>query len=355
MRQVRNAQFVDQYNLPIASATKLPANAVQRPHICGRFPYLFTSLNTYATIERFMPLGADGRKSRSGEAACIGGACLTSSAVITTVECPKVMAQLNQTPGSVTPTWFGILKEHGVGRLLRGYDATVLRESFFSCALLGSPFISRELRSRLVEPTLAAGEDGSWSHRLASAVDGRDMLTTSFCMGLLGAKHREIRKAGPVSRVSRLTRAPSPSLLSLALARSLSPISSLPPARSLSLIVPLIAPSPLAAVGFITNGPDQLKTRIQFGQFMSLPEAFAWQMREGGGVRALYGRAALFRAFYTGHGVLALNFMRHKVRALCAWSRGNTHRVDQHTRRHVHLHPRALCACSPRRRAVDGW
>ena len=35
--------------------------------------------------------------------------------------------------------------------------------------------------------------------------------------------------------------------------------------------------------------------------------------REGGGVRALYGRAAIFRAFYTGHGVLALNWCRHKV------------------------------------------
>ena len=33
-------------------------------------------------------------------------------------------------------------------------------------------------------------------------------------------------------------------------------------------------------------------------------------------VRALYGRAAVFRAFYTGHGVLALNFMRHKVEAV---------------------------------------
>ena len=66
-------------------------------------------------------------------------------------------------------------------------------------------------------------------------------------------------------------------------------------------------------VGFITNGPDQLKTRIQNGQFKTFPEAIAWQLREGGGVRALYGRAAIFRGFYTGHGVLALNFMRHKV------------------------------------------
>ena len=99
-----------------------------------------------------------------------------------------------------------------------------------------------------------------------------------------------------------------------------------PVATSLSLSICLLRVKPassLAAVGFITNGPDQLKTRIQFGQFMNLPEAFAWQMREGGGVRALYGRAALFRAFYTGHGVLALNFMRHKVRlaAACAWRR----------------------------------
>jgi len=231
----------------------------------GRFPYLFTSLNTYATIERALastrtPPG--GRKSRSSEAACIGGACLTSSAVITTIECPKVMAQLNQTPGTPSPTFYGILREHGIGRLLRGYDATVLRESFFSCALLGSPFISRELRRSVVEPILQSAEQGRVSYsvyaqRAAAMVDGREMLATSFFMGLL--------------------------------------------------------------VGFVTNGPDQLKTRIQFGQFMNLPEAFAWQMREGGGVRALYGRAAIFRAFYTGHGVLALNFMRHKVEHVVDW------------------------------------
>ena len=114
-------------------------------------------------------------------------------------------------------------------------------------------------------------------------------------------------------------------------------------------------------VGFITNGPDQLKTRIQArraravgprrrarrprrrlsrtrarlalfrprpralalaparapqnGQFLTFPEAIRWQFREGGGLPALYGRAAVFRAMYTGHGVLALNFMRHKVEA----------------------------------------
>lgn len=63
----------------------------------------------------------------------------------------------------------------------------------------------------------------------------------------------------------------------------------------------------------VTNGPDQLKTRIQNGEFRTLPEALKWQLKEGGGIKPLYGRAALFRAFYTGHGVLAVNFMRSKV------------------------------------------
>ena len=76
----------------------------------GRFPYLFTSLNTYATVDRFVSKDSNGLKSKAGEAACIGCATLTSSAVITTIECPKIMAQLNPTPGIAPPTWFSILR-----------------------------------------------------------------------------------------------------------------------------------------------------------------------------------------------------------------------------------------------------
>ena len=92
-------------------------------------------------------------------------------------------------------------------------------------------------------------------------------------------------------------------------------------------------------VGFITNGPTSkrasrrgarvggrrprrlhtspralsLSPSLQNGQFMTFPEAVRG-FREGGGLPAP-ARAAVFRAMYTGHGVLALNFMRHKVEA----------------------------------------
>jgi len=67
------------------------------------------------------------------------------------------------------------------------------------------------------------------------------------------------------------------------------------------------------AAGFLSNGPDQLKTRVQCGEFRTFREACVWQMRDGGGLRALHGRAAVFRAFYAAHAVVAVNFMRFRV------------------------------------------
>ena len=66
-------------------------------------------------------------------------------------------------------------------------------------------------------------------------------------------------------------------------------------------------------IGYITNVPDQLKTRIQHGQFTNLVAAARWQVQEGGGLRALLGRAALYRSAYICHGVLFLNVARAKV------------------------------------------
>lgn len=66
-------------------------------------------------------------------------------------------------------------------------------------------------------------------------------------------------------------------------------------------------------LGFITNGPDQLKTNIQKGQFLNMREALAWQLKQPGGLLALYGRAARWRALYIMQTVVAINFAREKV------------------------------------------
>lgn len=66
-------------------------------------------------------------------------------------------------------------------------------------------------------------------------------------------------------------------------------------------------------LGFITNGPDQLKTNIQKGQFLNMREAIAWQRKQPGGLLALYGRAARWRALYIMQTVVAINFAREKV------------------------------------------
>ncbi len=59
----------------------------------------------------------------------------------------------------------------------------------------------------------------------------------------------------------------------------------------------------------VTNSVDELKTRIQFGQFTHLGTAFRWQAKSkaeggGGGLGKLFGRAAMIRACYIGHGCM---------------------------------------------------
>ena len=226
----------------------------------GRFPYLFTNLNTAAAATRVAD--ANGIHGMRAQLFCIGCSTAVASIVITCIECPKIMTQLNGVkPGDKRPTIISVAREHGVARLLRGYDACVCREALFNTALLGSPSISAAINEGILTPAAEAvrkrRESGS-AHRLGDGVvtfvESQCMLVTSFFMGML--------------------------------------------------------------VGFVTNGPDQLKTRIQHGQFPNLSSAFRWQLTHGGGLAALYGPAAVYRAFYTGHGVLALNFMRHKVERL---------------------------------------
>ena len=64
--------------------------------------------------------------------------------------------------------------------------------------------------------------------------------------------------------------------------------------------------------GAFTNAPDQMKTNIQTGQFKNMREAWAWQV-DNGGVRGLFGKAAVYRALYIAHAVIAFNFARDKV------------------------------------------
>ena len=66
-------------------------------------------------------------------------------------------------------------------------------------------------------------------------------------------------------------------------------------------------------MGFLTNFPDMLKTNIQTGQFLNMREAWAWQSQHGGGLRGIYGRAAVWRGGFIMHCVVAFNFARDRV------------------------------------------
>ena len=42
-------------------------------------------------------------------------------------------------------------------------------------------------------------------------------------------------------------------------------------------------------------------------------QAWAWQRKFGGGLRGLYGKAAIYRGLYIAHAVVAFNFARDRV------------------------------------------
>lgn len=257
-QSVKEAIFGQGQKPSLQALSKSNLFAGHRVMAQGRFPYLFTNLNVYNATSR--RVGRLKMSTAAKEATSIASSTCVGAAVITAIECPKILAQLNPS-AAASPTVLSIVREQGLGRLLRGYDACVCREAFFNAALLGSPAISRAVREQIVEPAAAKasaaearGVSAGPSGLVARLLGGRELLATSLLMGM--------------------------------------------------------------CVGFLTNGPDQLKTRIQHGQFGSLAEALRWQLSHGGGLRALYGPAAVYRALYTGHGVLALNFMRHKVEAV---------------------------------------
>ena len=141
----------------------------------------------------------------------------------------------------------GIVREHGVARVFRGFTACLGREFLFNSALLFSPPLANYVSEHFVQPNLD-------SSPVARALEGKELLTSSLFLGLV--------------------------------------------------------------FGSLTNAPDQMKTNIQMGRFMNMREAFAWQLAEGGGVAGLFGKAAVYRALYIAHAVIAINFARAKVESL---------------------------------------
>ena len=118
----------------------------------GRFPYLFLNLGTYSQAEQWLlrRSGDEGARPLSvlEDAFCITVAAITSSLSLTMTECPKVMDQLRRASGgggSVAQgrtTVASVIRQHGLLRVLQGYEASFLREVGFSIVFLGAPGIA---------------------------------------------------------------------------------------------------------------------------------------------------------------------------------------------------------------------
>lgn len=230
----------------------------------GRFPYLFLNFSTYQQTEKLLlsgilpplpgvsagvPTGqrrSVSQKTLPEELLCVSAATLISTGAITIAECPKVIDQVGTVSCTAASgnrsTVMGILREHGVRRLLRGYTACFMREYLFNAALLMSPSLAAQIHESHVR-----GREGP----LAWALEGREIVAASLLLGL--------------------------------------------------------------PLGLLTNGPDQLKTNIQTGRFLNMREAWAWQRQHNGGLRGLYGKAAVYRGLYIAHAVVAFNFARDRA------------------------------------------
>ena len=153
----------------------------------GRFPYLAMNLGTYQLIENYLvgdDVDADGKrraKTLGEQLTCIVGSTSIGAAAITAIECPKILDQLKggQIEASQRQTVVGVIKRHGLARLMQGYEACFLREFCFNVALLGGPGFARVLRERYVEPELRRAEPSL----AARALDGRELFAVSLGMG----------------------------------------------------------------------------------------------------------------------------------------------------------------------------
>ena len=117
----------------------------------GRFPYLFLNLGTYSQAEQWLlrRSGDEGARPLSvlEDAFCITVAAITSSLSLTMTECPKVMDQLRRASGGGSvaqgrTTVASVIRQHGLLRVLQGYEASFLREVGFSIVFLGAPGIA---------------------------------------------------------------------------------------------------------------------------------------------------------------------------------------------------------------------
>ena len=131
------------------------------------------------------------------------------------------------------------------------------REFCFNTALLGSPAVAARIKAHLIDTHRNA--DGTLdpdANKVITTIAGNELVVTSLLLGL--------------------------------------------------------------PMGFITNVLDQLKTVIQAGKFKNMREAWAAQVKEHDGSRSralqgLFGRAAVYRALYIAHAVVAFNYAREKL------------------------------------------
>lgn len=148
--------------------------------ISGRAPYLFLNLGTYAQAENLlfsMTGGVRRQKTLKENIACITCSTTISSMVITAIECPKILDQVQGQQLAQRSTVSGVLRQYGFFRLMQGYEAMFMREFLFNCALLGAPSVAHYLRTKHVEPNLDKSA-------LARMVDGKELFLASLFMGV---------------------------------------------------------------------------------------------------------------------------------------------------------------------------
>jgi len=161
----------------------------------SRFPYLFLNFNAYAQTEQallrtnVLSLGAQrslGRqKNLAEEFVCVSIATIISTAAITAAECPKILDQLHSGECKAgianRSTVVGVVRDHGIARLMRGYTATFCREFLFNTALLGTPSLARYLKETYNPRGQAGGEAQTlWSRCL----DGNEVIAAALILGL---------------------------------------------------------------------------------------------------------------------------------------------------------------------------
>lgn len=225
----------------------------------SRFPYLFLNFNSYAQMEQYLlsrSTGEPGRaKTVAEEFACVSFATVISSTAICAAECPKILDQLKVGETCSSRKGAFVLQEgpETVAGVIRKYGYRRLMQGYSACFCREFLFNAALLGSPFVAVQLREKfvKPQLESSELAAALHGNEEMAAACLLGV--------------------------------------------------------------SLGFVTNAPDQMKTNIQKGQFLNMREALAWQMKQPGGLASLFGRAAVWRATYIAHAVIAINFARTKV------------------------------------------